>query len=298
MKVLITGCKGQVGQELVLLAQAYDCEAIGLDRESFDITNQSAVEKMIQHHKPNAVINAAAYTAVDKAESDVDAAYAVNSAGVSYLAQICADMDIPLVHISTDYVFDGTKTGAYHEGDTPNPVSVYGKSKFAGEESVRKICEKYYILRTSWVFSEHGNNFVKTMLRLGAQRQELSIVADQYGKPTAAQEIARVIYVMLNSSKKAWGTYHLAQPQVVSWYHFAESIFAKARQQGVKLHVSTLHAMTTAEYPTAAKRPLNSELDCTKLEQTFDLELAPWVSSLPSFVTLLKTSLPLDTVHK
>jgi len=226
------------------------------------------------------VVNAAAYTAVDKADGDVDTAYAVNATGVAYLAQVCADMHIPLVHISTDYVFDGTKVGAYNEDDAPNPVSVYGKSKFAGEESVRNICEKYYILRTSWVFSEHGNNFVKTMLRLGSEREELSIVADQYGKPASAREIARAIFVMLNSAKEAWGTYHFAQPEVVNWYQFAESIFTKAREQGVKLNVSSLYAVTTVEYPTAAKRPSNSELDCTKLEQTFDFKIKPWLDCL------------------
>ncbi|MDQ6967811.1 MAG: dTDP-4-dehydrorhamnose reductase [Mariprofundaceae bacterium] len=280
MKVLITGCKGQIGQELVLLAQEYGCEAVGLDRETFDITNQSNVEKIIHHYQPSAVINAAAYTAVDKAESDVDAAYAVNTTGVAYLAQTCADVDIPLVHISTDYVFDGTKVGGYHENDIPNPVGIYGKSKLAGEEAVRKICEKYYILRTSWVFSGYGNNFVKTMLRLGAEKEALSIVADQYGKPTSAREIARAIFVMLNSSKEAWGTYHFAQPEAVSWHQFAESIFAKAREQGAKIDVSTLHAITTAEYPTAAKRPLNSNLDCTKLEKTFNFKIKSWLDSL------------------
>jgi len=280
MKVLITGCNGQVGQELVFLASEYGCEAIGLDRESFDITDQSVVEKLIQQYQPDVVINAAAYTAVDKAESDVEAAFAVNATGVRYLAQACADMDIPLVHISTDYVFDGSKTGAYVETDAVNPLSVYGKSKLAGEEAVQRICEKYYILRASWVFSAHGNNFVKTMLRLGSEREALGVVADQYGKPTSAQEIAKAIYVMLTSHKEVWGLYHMAQPDVTTWYGFADVIFAEARKQGVKLQLKTLNKITTNDYPTPAKRPINSELDCKKLKKVFAIGIKYWAESL------------------
>lgn len=276
MKVLITGCKGQVGTELMLLAQTYDCEAIGFDRQSFDITDQAAVEEMIAYHKPDAVINAAAYTAVDKAESDEAAAFLVNATAVRYLAQACAAMDIPLVQISTDYVFDGTKPEAYIEVDTVNPLGVYGRSKLEGEEVVKRICKKYYILRTSWVFSSHGNNFVETMLRLGAERETLSVVADQRGKPTSAQEIAKVIYMMLDSHKNAWGVYHCAQPEVVSWYQFAQVIFATAKEKGVGLKVSKLHKITTGDFPVVASRPKNSELDCTKLEKVFQIKLEPW----------------------
>jgi len=286
MKVLITGCKGQVGQELVFLAAEYGCEAIGLGRESFDITNQSVVETVIQQYQPSAVINAAAYTAVDKAENDVEAAFAVNATGVRYLAQACADMDIPLVHISTDYVFDGTKVEAYNEDDTVNPLSVYGKSKLAGEESVRRVCKKYYILRTSWVFSKHGNNFVKTMMRLGKERDVLSVVSDQKGKPTSAQEMAEIIYTMLMSNKKAWGLYHLAQPDVTTWYEFADAIFSEARNKGVELKLKTLNKITTRGYPTPAKRPENSELDCTKLEDTFAIKIKPWDTAVRSALDL------------
>lgn len=280
MKVLITGCKGQVGRELVLLAKSYDCEAIALDRQALDITDELAVEGMIKHHKPDAVINAAAYTDVDKAENDVDMAYAINATAVAYLAQSCANLDIPLVHISTDYVFDGNKLGGYKEGDAVNPLNVYGKSKLAGEEAIRSTCEKYYILRTSWVFSEHGNNFVKTMLRLGCEREELSIVNDQYGKPTSAKEVAKAVYVTLNSQKKAWGVYHVSQPDMTSWYEFGKVIFTQAREKGIELKVSTLHEVSAADYFTTAKRPLNSELDCVKFEKIFDFYLTPWQKSL------------------
>jgi len=284
MKVLITGCKGQVGQELMLLAQRYGCEAIGFDRDSLDITDQSTVENVIQQYKPDAVINAAAYTAVDKAEIDKTAAFAVNATAVGYLAQACTDMDIPLVHISTDYVFDGIKVGAYREDDVPSPVGVYGKSKLAGEDAVRSICKQYYILRTSWVFSPHGNNFVKTMLHLGAGREELGIVADQCGKPTSAGEIAHVIYAMLKSGKQAWGAYHIAQPQVTTWFDFAGAIFSEARKQGVLLQLKELSAITTNAYPTPAKRPSNSSLDCAKLGKTFNVVLKPWAESLQEVI--------------
>lgn len=280
MKVLITGCKGQVGRELVFLAKSYGCETIALDRQAFDITDQLAVAGVIQHYKPDAVINAAAYTDVDKAESDVEMAYAINATAVAYLAQSCANLDVPLVHISTDYVFDGNKLGAYKEDDVVNPLNVYGKSKLAGEEAIRNVCEKYYILRTSWVFSEHGNNFFKTMLRLGCEREELSIVNDQYGKPTFAREVAKAVYVMLNSQKKTWGVYHVSQPDMTSWYEFGKEIFTQAREKGVELKISTLHGVSAADYSAATKRPLNSELDCVKFEKIFDFCLTPWQESL------------------
>ncbi len=291
MKVLITGCHGQVGRELMALASAYEHEAIGYDRHTLDITDQAAVQNVIAQQKPDAVINAAAYTAVDKAETDIEAALAVNATAVGYLAQACTDSNIPLVHISTDYIFDGSKEGAYSEGDTPSPLGVYGETKLSGEEAVKNICTAYYILRTSWVFSAHGNNFVKTMLRLGAEREALSVVADQHGKPTSAHEIARVIYEMLASKKQAWGTYHLAQPKVTTWLGFAEAIFLEVKKKGMELKLSTLNAITTEDYPTPAKRPVNSELSCVKLEETFEMKLKPWSESLVEVInTLVKTS--------
>jgi len=276
MKVLITGCHGQVGTELMALAKAYEHKVIGFDHDTLDITDQQAVQSCVQTESPDVVINAAAYTAVDKAEDDKDTAMAVNATAVSYLAQTCKMLDIPLVHISTDYVFDGSKKDAYIESDIASPLNIYAKTKLEGEILVRSLCEKYYILRTSWMFSVHGNNFVKTMLRLGAEREELGIVADQRGKPTWAREIARVIYEVLASHKNAWGIYHIAQPNAVTWFDFAQSIFAEAKQQGLPLNVEKVNAITTADFPTPAKRPENSELDCNKLETTFNIKLQPW----------------------
>jgi len=288
MKVIVTGCYGQVGTELMTLAEAYGFEAVGFDHDTLDITNQAAVQHMITKESPDVVVNAAAYTAVDKAETDADVALAVNSAATGYLAKACAALNIPFVHISTDYVFDGSKEGAYTETDAVSPLGVYGETKLAGEELVREICTKYYILRTSWVFSAHGNNFVKTMLRLGAERNELGIVADQHGKPTSARELATIIYNMLNGKQEAWGTYHIAQPTETTWFGFAEAIFAEAHVQGMPLKVSTLNKLTKADYPTPAKRPANSALNCSKLETDFTIKIKPWAESLSEVIKDLK----------
>lgn len=280
MKALITGCHGQVGMELMSLAATYGYQALGLDHQQLDITHAAAVAAMCAQESPDVVINAAAYTAVDKAESDAAAAWAVNATAVGNLAQACALADIPLLHLSTDYVFDGRKLGAYEEADALCPLGVYGESKLAGEAAVRSGCEKHYILRTSWVFSTHGNNFVKTMLRLGAERSTLGVVADQAGKPTSAREIAHTIYRMLTSKQQAWGTYHLAQPELTTWFGFATQIFAEAKAQGLDMKISQLNPITTADYPTPAKRPANSELNCSKLESTFGIQISPWQESL------------------
>jgi len=280
MKALILGCHGQVGTELMALAFDYGVDATGFDHKDLDITQQDAVKQTINNLKPDVVINAAAYTAVDKAEEDVKTATAVNATAVGYLAQACKNLDIPLVHISTDYVFDGSKQGAYTESDAVSPLGVYGETKLEGEVLVQQLCEKHYILRTSWVFSAHGNNFVKTMLRLGAQREKLGIVADQYGKPTSAGEIARVIYEILKSKQEAWGTYHIAQPEKTSWFGFASNIFEQAKAQGMAIKVSEVNAITTRDYPTPARRPANSTLNCKKIERTFGLKLEGWQVSL------------------
>ncbi len=289
MKALITGCNGQVGQELMALSSAYGFDAVGYGRNSLDITNQQSIQQTIQRQQPDVVINAAAYTAVDKAEEDAEVAFSVNAAAVGYLAQACAESNIPLVHISTDYVFDGSKIGAYDEDDPVSPQGVYGESKLAGEILVREICKEYYILRTSWVFSVHGNNFVKTMLRLGVEKDVLGVVADQYGKPTSASEIAKTIYTMLNSQKKAWGTYHIAQLETTSWHGFACSIFEEAKKQGLSLKVSSPKAITTKDYPTPAKRPMNSELNCDKLQKTFCIRPKQWVESLAQVIAAVNT---------
>jgi dTDP-4-dehydrorhamnose reductase len=280
MKILVIGCKGQVGTEFMRQGEARGHDMVGLDSSVLDITNAQAVEQAVASHAPDVVINAAAYTAVDKAESDQQAAFAVNRDGPANLAVACAPRDIPLVHYSTDYVFDGSKETPYVEDDPVAPLGVYGESKLAGEEAVRQACQKHLIFRTSWVFSAHGNNFVKTMLRLGAERKELGVVADQFGKPTAAAEIARVTLDILELGTTQWGTYHLAQPESTSWYGFAQAIFDEARRQGVALQVENVRAIGTSDYPTPARRPANSELECEEIEETFTVKIRPWKESL------------------
>lgn len=288
MKIIVTGCYGQVGCELMRQGAERGHEMVGLDVAHLDITDRHAVEQMLVPLAPDAVVNAAAYTAVDRAESDSAAAFAVNRDGPAHLAEVCAQLDIPLVHYSTDYVFDGSKAGAYGEDDAVAPPGVYGESKLAGEAAVRKGCPMHLIFRTSWVFSAHGNNFVKTMLRLGAERDELGVVADQFGKPTAAAELARITLQILAMKHDAWGTYHLAQPDATSWYGFAEAIFVAARSRGIALQLRQLNKIATADYPTPAKRPANSELDCSLLENTFALKIRPWRDALAGVIEELK----------
>jgi dTDP-4-dehydrorhamnose reductase len=288
VKLFITGANGQVGQVLQQRVTSLGWQARAVDRDVLDITDAAAVEAEIGAYAPHAVVNAAAYTAVDQAEGEADAAFAVNRDGPANLARACEALGIPLVHFSTDYVFDGSKHGAYVEDDPVAPLGVYGESKLAGEQSVRTGCPKHLILRTSWVFSSHGSNFVKTMLRLGAEREELAIVADQSGKPTSAAEIARVTMEILSQDDIPWGTFHLAQPEVTTWHGFADEIFAEARAQGVELKVQRVKPISTADYPTPARRPANSELNCDKLAAVFGVAIRPWRESLAEVIKELK----------
>jgi len=290
MRLLITGSKGQLGTELVGQAASHTIHAV--DYDALDITNESAVERVVEVFKPDAVINAAAYTAVDKAESNREIAFAVNAGGSENLANACALRDIPLIHVSTDYVFDGSKDGAYVEDDPVAPLGVYGESKLAGEVAIRKACAKHLIFRTSWVFSAHGNNFTKTMLRLGAEREELGVVADQFGKPTAASELARVILDVLPNLEGHWGTYHLVQPDATNWHGFAKAIFDEAERQGIDLKLKHVNAIDTSAYPTPAKRPANSELCCDHLESIFDVKIQPWRTSLAKVIAEIVQNLP------
>ena len=295
IKIIVTGCNGQVGTELMGLAAGYGMDAMGVDHEELDITDAEAVSRLLEQQQPQAVINAAAYTAVDKAESEPELAFAGNRDGPANLAATCAEQGVPLLHISTDYVFDGSRQGAYNENDVVSPLGVYGASKQAGDLAVQEGCEQSIILRTSWVFSAHGNNFVKTMLRLGQDRELLSVVADQFGCPTAARDIARTLYSMLLANidagnKGRWGIYHFCQPEPINWHGFAEAIFAEARSQGIALKVSELKPISTQEYPTAAQRPANSVLDCSKIENDLKLTIRPWSESLAEVIGELKSA--------
>ncbi len=285
MKILVTGCKGQVGTSLVgLLELRDDVELIALDRDRLDITERQAVESIVVELAPDIIVNAAAYTAVDKAEIDIPLATAINRDGPLFLAEAAQKVGAALLHISTDYVFDGRKKDAYTEQDLTSPQSVYGQTKLEGEQAVASICERHIILRTAWVFSEYGNNFVKTMLRLAKTNENLSIVGDQFGGPTYALDIAqalvRIADRIVAKSDVEFGTYHFSGLPHVSWYEFANAIFAAAESQTLIAKPPILKSITTAEYPTAAKRPANSKLNVEKIFSSFEIEASDWQRAL------------------
>jgi dTDP-4-dehydrorhamnose reductase len=250
---------------------------IAVGRDELDITQAEAVRRFVGEATPRAIINCAAYTAVDKAESDSGAAQAINAFGPEHLARVAADLDIPFLHVSTDYVFDGAKSGAYTEDEPVVPLGVYGRSKEEGERRVRDAHTRHIILRTSWVYGAYGNNFLKTMLRLSRERDELRIVADQRGCPTATIDIARALLAAeaaAGSGRWKWGTYHFAGAGVTTWHGFAREIMsAAARVGGRSVPVIPIE---TRDYPTAAKRPVNSELDSTRFAATFGYRSPPW----------------------
>jgi len=291
VRLLITGAHGQLGRELV--RRGGGRELLAVDHAQLDICDNHAVKAVCDAFSPDVIINAAAYTAVDLAESDRALAYAVNRDGPKNLAVTAEQADIPFIHVSTDYVFDGSKPGAYIEDDSVGPLGVYGLSKLAGEEAVQAYCSKYMILRTSWVFSAHGNNFVKTMLRLGADRETLSIVSDQHGCPTSANELARGIYAALDAELEGGlndnnrGIYHFCQPAPTTWFAFAQAVFTEAEQQGITLKVACLNAIATSAYPTLTKRPVNSVMDCSKFEKTFSYKIQPWRDSLKGVMRVM-----------
>ncbi|CAK2054975.1 dTDP-4-dehydrorhamnose reductase [Vibrio crassostreae] len=285
MRILITGCHGQVGSSLTeQLANHESTEVLALDREYLDITSQGAVNAAVAEFKPSIIINAAAHTAVDKAEEEIGLSYAINRDGPKYLAQAAQSVDAAILHISTDYVFEGNKAGEYVEADATNPQGVYGKSKLAGEIAVAQACEKHVILRTAWVFGENGNNFVKTMLRLGENRDALSIVGDQFGGPTYAGDIANVLIQIAKRITQGdtveYGVYHYSGLPHVSWFDFAGAIFDVAVEQGVLVKKPNLTSITTDQYPTPAKRPSNSRLSTEKITLGFSVEASDWKAAL------------------
>lgn len=290
MRILVIGGNGQLGWELGRIGEKQDFDIISVDLPEFDITDPYAVKKKVNEDGVSLVINAAAYTAVDKAESEQRLAFAVNQDGPAYLAVSCAEVGIPLIHISTDYVFDGKKKGRYFETDTVSPMGVYGKSKAAGEVSVRNQLQEHIIIRTAWLYSIHGQNFVKTMLRLGREKEMLNVVADQYGCPTYAADLAEAILKVANyfrqKLKIVWGTYHYCSKGVTSWHDFAEEIFNLAKKYD-EFTVKKVEPITTAEYPTQAKRPANSVLDCTLLGKHFGIYPRPWQESLKDMISLI-----------
>jgi len=294
MKLLVLGAAGQIGHELCRRVWPADYRIAGVDRAEVDITRQEAVADALRQERPDIVINAAAYTAVDRAESEPDVAWAVNAAGPGHLAVGCETAGIPLVHISTDYVFDGRKEAPYREDDPVNPLGVYGRSKEAGDRAVREGLPEHVIVRTAWVYSAQGHNFVSTMLRLAADRPVLRVVADQIGSPTSAADAAAAIATIvqrLAAGDRNWGTYNFAGAGAVSWHGFAEVIFELASPwRGAPPRVD---AITTAEYPTPAQRPANSVLDCRLIREVFGIEPRPWREALAEVIReLYETASP------
>ncbi len=285
MKILVTGANGQVGHCLQQQLQAKGWDYVALTRNELDISDARAVEKHVAEIKPTVIINAAAYTAVDKAEQEKEIAYAINRDGPANLARAAKSINAAILHISTDYVFAGDAEGSYREDAPTAPQGVYGQSKLDGEQAVIAANDKHIILRTAWVFGEHGNNFVKTMIRLGRTRDTLGIVADQEGGPTYAGDIAAALLQIAQQYAEnktiSWGTYHFSGLPHISWFGFAKQIFAEVQQAEIyDKPIPQLNAITTADYPTPAKRPANSKLDCNKLEQAFGIAPSNWQSAL------------------
>lgn len=282
-KFLITGAKGQVGHCLTQQLQGKH-EVLAVDRDELDITDQSAVKNAVENFRPDVIINAAAHTAVDRAETEVELSEAINVKGPQYLAEAAKDVGAAILHISTDYVFDGQREGKYKETDATDPQGVYGKTKLAGEEAVAKANDKFIVLRTAWVFGEHGNNFVKTMLRLAKTRDTLGVVADQIGGPTYAGDIAAALIQIAENiiagKEVQYGIYHFTGEPYVSWCDFAKAIFDEAVSQNVLEKAPLVNAITTADYPTPAKRPANSCLDLTKIQQVFGIQPSNWKKAL------------------
>lgn len=276
MNVLVTGVKGQLGYDVLLQLQLQGIQAIGVDRDEFDLTKEEEVAQFVEKMKPTHIIHCAAYTAVDRCEAEKELAYNVNVLGTHYLAQAAAVIDAKFFYISTDYVFDGQGEHFYQEKDACHPINAYGESKYQGELEVMKCLSKYFILRISWVFGENGNNFVKTMLRLAQSNKTLKVVADQIGSPTYCHDLAILIGQMLDSEK--YGIYHATNSGICSWYEFACEIMKQA-----KIEVEVL-PLTTDQYPSIAKRPNNSRMSKQKLIEAGFTPLPDWKDALQRYL--------------
>ncbi|WP_345991592.1 dTDP-4-dehydrorhamnose reductase [Chryseobacterium sp. Chry.R1] len=282
-KIVVIGSNGQLGNCIRKIAPDFesDYEFIFTDSQTLDITDEDQVDTFFYDNKPDFCINASAYTAVDLAEKEKEKAFAVNADGVAYLAQACSEHKTVLIHVSTDYVFDGETNLCYSEDDFTNPIGVYGASKLRGEELALEINPQTIILRTSWLYSEFNKNFVKTMLNLFSQKDELGIVADQFGQPTNANDLAEAIMEIIKTSRKNFGVFHFSNYPETTWYEFAKKI-AELSESSVKLN-----ALTTEQYPTPAKRPKRSTMCLDKIEEVYKIEPKHWENSLEECVSIL-----------
>ena len=280
--IAVFGASGQLGHCIQKIAETKGISNIHFPPESeANILDNELLQKVFENYKPDWCINCAAYTAVDKAEEDVDKARAINKTGAENIARLCNQYGAALVHVSTDFVFKGDSVGALVEDDVAEPINVYGLTKLEGEIAVSDILKEHFTLRTSWLYSEYGNNFVKTMLRLGAERDQLNIIADQVGTPTYAMDLADCILHIISSDIKAYGTYHYSNEGVTSWYDFAKAIFDIS---GTKVKALPIR---TAEYPTPAQRPAYSVMVKSKIKRTFNIEIPYWRDSLVTCISKL-----------
>lgn len=285
MVVLVTGANGQLGQAIQSIVDNYpSIDFVFCSSSDLDITNSANCEAIFKKHQPHFCINTAAYTAVDKAESEPEKAHLINVIGAKNIAEVCKKHNTVLLHVSTDFVFDGTSKKPYTEAEVPNPTGVYGQTKLEGEIAIQNIWSKHFIIRTSWVYSQFGNNFMKTMIRLGNEKDELSVVSDQIGTPTNAVDLAEVLIQIVKSQKskaESFGIYHFSNKGECSWYDFAKEIFTLNHIQ------INLKSIPTEAYPTSAKRPKYSVLDKTKITTTFGIPINNWKESLKKCTQLL-----------
>lgn len=282
MKVLVTGVKGQLGYDVVRELEKRGHEAIGVDIEEMDITNAAQVQEVITENNPEAVIHCSAYTAVDRAEDEIDLCRRVNAEGTKNIAEVCAELDCKMVYISTDYIFSGDGERAWEPEDEANPLNVYGQTKYEGEQEVKSRLNKYFIVRISWVFGINGNNFIKTMLRLGKENGAVKVVADQIGSPTYTFDLAVLLADMIESEK--YGEYHATNEGLCSWYEFAKEIFQAAGMDDV-----SVTPVETGEFPVKAKRPQNSRMNKEKLVKSGFNKLPVWQDAVKRYLVELET---------
>lgn len=282
-RILVTGASGQLARCIKDISEEYkDFDFDFATSADLDITSKEQVDLIFQNKKYDFCINCAAYTAVDKAEEEQEKAKKVNIDGAQNLAEACKNYNSVLVHISTDFVFDGTKNAPYSEDDSTNPVSVYGTTKLEGEKAIEQVLKSYFIIRTSWLYSEYGNNFMKTMLRLGQEREELSVVDDQEGTPTYAKDLASFIHSIISENSNKYGLYHYSNQGKTTWYGFAKAIF---NFEKIKVNLSPI---PTSQYPTPAKRPHYSVLSKQKVHENFKIQIPQWEESLKLALKALK----------
>lgn len=282
--ILVTGSRGQLGNEIQLTAKQYpENNYFFTDIQELNITNKADIAEFVNTNNINIIVNCAAYTAVDKAEDDIDLCYAINYDAVKNIAEVALEYGLRVIHISTDYVFDGTNYIPYTENETVCPKSIYGKSKLDGEQVLAEVCKESVIIRTSWLYSSFGNNFVKTMIKLGTERDELRVIADQVGTPTYAADLAAAILQIADSENFTPGIYHYSNEGVCSWYDFTKAIHRLARVN------CKVQAIETKDYPTRASRPHYSVLNKAKIKTTYNIQIPHWEESLKRCIGILKT---------